>query len=511
MYWYRLGVARSVGVQRTHANAEGLSLDLRQALDGWDEGDGSLQQRLATSLASAVERDDLPPGTRLPAERDLAAELGVARATVSAAYGLLQRRGLVERRQGRGTHVTGGDAVGVDVRAAALATSLQRNLLFRRLGEPSPGTIDLLGSSAPPSPAIREALAEAAAAVDIGELSRSHGYFPLGYPPLRQAIAGHLAAHGLPSSAEEILVTGGAQQGVSLFARSSASDGGLVVMEDPTFPGAVDAFQTAGARILPVPVCESGAEVDLLERTVAEHRVRAVYLMPTFHNPTGSVMSDQARRKLVRFARATELPIVEDNSLAELVLGSRPPPPLAAYAGNATIVSIGSLSKIYWAGLRVGWVRAPRSTIVQLGRLKAVADLGTSLPSQAIAVNLLARSEHVRARRRRELEARLTLVEEQLRRQLPEWEWRRPEGGLSLWVRLPDGSSMELTQIAHRRGVSIAPGSLMSTTGRFDEFVRLSFDHEEAVLEEGIRRLAAAWKTYRRALATGSSRLDVVV
>ena len=504
-------MARSVGVQRTHANAEGFSLDLRQALDGWDEGDGSLQQRLATSLASAVERDDLPPGTRLPPERVLATELGVARATVSAAYGLLQRRGLVERRQGRGTHVTGGDAVGVDVRAAALATSLQRNLLFRRLGEPSPGTIDLLGSSAPPSQAIREALAEAAAAVDIGELSRSHGYFPLGYPPLRQAIADHLTAHGLPSSAEEILVTGGAQQGVSLFARSSASDGGLVVMEDPTFPGAVDAFQTAGARILPVPVCESGAEVDLLERTVAEHRVRAVYLMPTFHNPTGSVMSDQARRKLVRFARATELPIVEDNSLAELVLGSPPPPPLAAYARNATIVSIGSLSKIYWAGLRVGWVRAPRSTIVQLGRLKAVADLGTSLPSQAIAVNLLARAEHVRARRRSELQARLTLVEEQLRRQLPEWEWRRPEGGLSLWVRLPDGSSTELTQIAHRRGVSIAPGSLMSTTGRFDEFVRLSFDHEEAVLEEGIRRLAAAWKTYRRALATGSSRLDVVV
>jgi DNA-binding transcriptional MocR family regulator len=285
----------------------------------------------------------------------------------------------------------------------------------------------------------------------------------------------------------------------------------VVVMEDPTFPGAVDAFQTAGARILSVPVYESGVDVDLLEQTVLENRVRALYLMPTFHNPTGSVMPDKARRELVRFARATEVPIVEDNTLAEIVLGPPPPPPLAAYARNATIVSIGSLSKVFWAGLRVGWARAPRSTIVQLGRLKAVADLGTSLPSQAIAVNLLARFEHVQARRRRELEARLTLLEELLRRHLPEWEWRRPQGGLSLWVRLPEGSSTELTQIAHRRGVSIAPGSLMSTTGRFDEFVRLSFDHEEAVLEEGVRRLAAAWKTYRRALATNSGRIDVVV
>src|SRR5512132_3018376 len=488
----------------------GLSLDLRQALDGWDEAEGSLRQRLATSLANAVERGDLLPGTRLPAERLLATELGVARATVSSAYELLEHRGLVDRRQGRGTHVTRGDAVGIDVQAAARATSLQRNLLFRRLGEPSSGTIDLLGSSVPPSPGIRKALAEAAAAVDIGELSLSHGYLPLGYPPLRHAIAAHLTAHDLPTDAEEILVTGGAQQGISLFARSCASHG-VVVMEDPTFPGAVDAFQTAGTRILPVPVYEPGVDADLLERTVVENRVRAVYLMPTFHNPTGSVMPDKARRELVRFAQATELPIVEDNTLAELVLGPRPPPPLAAYARTATIVSIGSLSKVYWAGLRVGWVRASRSTIVQLGRLKAVADLGTSLPSQAIAVNLLAHSDQVRAHRLRELEARLTLLEELLQRHLPEWEWRRPQGGVSLWVRLPEGSSTELTQIAYRRGVSIAPGSLMSITGRFDEFVRLSFDHEEAVLEEGIRRLAAAWKTYRRTLATNSNRIDVMV
>lgn len=488
-----------------------LPLDLLQVLDGWEEGDGALHQRLAASLAAAIERDELSPGVRLPPERVLASELGVARATVSTAYALLERRGLIERRQGRGTHVTGRDTPAVDVRAAELATSLQRNVLFRRLGEPPRGTIDLLGSSTPPSREIRKALAQAAAELDIAELSRSHGYFPLGYPPLREAVATQLSEDGLPTSADEIVVTAGAQQGISLFARSHASPGSLVVMEDPTFPGAIDAFRTVGARILSVPVYSSGADLELLKRTVVESRVRAVYLMPTFHNPTGSVMPDEARRELVRFAGATRLPIVEDNTLADIRLGLSPPPPLAAYGRAANVVSLGSFSKVYWAGLRVGWVRAPRSTIVQLGRLKAVADLGTSLPSQAMAVHLLARREALQAVRFRELERRLTVLDDLLRRHLREWEWRTPVGGLSLWARLPDGSSTELAQIAHRRGVSIAPGSLMSPTGRFDDFVRLSFDHEEAILEEGVRRLAAAWKSYRKDLSAASSRLDVFV
>lgn len=489
-----------------------LPLDLLQVLDGWDQHEGPLHQRLAAALVSAVERDELPRGTRLPPERTLAAHLGVARATVSAAYSHMERQGLVERRQGRGTHVTGDESIGVDVHAAKLATSLQRNVLFRRLGETAPDTIDLLGTTGPPSRRIREFLAHAIAAVDVEALTRFHGYFPLGYPPLRTAIAAYLSAQGVPSSEGEILVTGGAQQAISLAARSLASAGALVVIEDPTFPGAVDAFQIAGARVLTVPVRQFGADIDLIKQTVIENRVRAVYLMPTFHNPTGAVMPTETRKELARFSRVAELPILEDNTLYDTALGSAPPPPLAAYSRGAHVISIGSLSKVYWAGLRVGWIRAPRSTIAQLGRLKAVADLGTSLPSQAIALGLLARSGEIGQLRCDELAARLTRLEELLRRHLPEWSWRRPEGGLTLWVRFPEGSATELTQMALRRGVSIAPGSLMSTTGRFDDFVRLSFDHEESVLAEGVRRLASAWRSYRRQLASSrSSRLDVIV
>ena len=489
-----------------------LSLELGGALEGWRLGEGPLQRRLAAALASAVERHDLLPGTKLPPERVLAAQLGVARTTVSAAYKLLERQGLVDRRQGRGTHVTGADKTPMGLRAADLTTSLQRNVIFRRLTEGSPDAIDLLGSSAPPGVAVRQAVAAAARAIDLDELMGDHGYYPLGYPPLRRAVAAHLSARGLPTTQEQVLVTGGAQQAISLLATYYITPGSVIVLEDPTFPGAMDAFRAAGGRILSVPLHAAGADIELIAATISESAVRAVYLMPTFHNPAGAVMPEAARRELARFGRVSEVPIIEDNTLAELALGCEPPPPLAAYGRDAHIVSIGSLSKLFWAGLRVGWIRASRSAIAQLGQLKAVADLGSPLVSQAIAVSMLADSERIGDLRRRELTERLALLEDLLHGMLPDWRWRRPQGGLSIWARLPAGSSTELAQIAGRRGVLIAPGPLMSPTGRFDEFVRLPFDHEPAVLHEGVRRLASAWQSYAAALDShGSSRMDVIV
>jgi len=498
----------------TNQGSVGLapSIELRDALDGWRRGTGPLHRRLAAALADAAEREDLLPGTKLPPERVLAAYLGVARTTVSAAYKQLELRGLVARRQGRGTHVTGAEGAGAGARAAELTTSLQRNVLFRRLGESPADAVDLLGSCEVPGPAVREALAAAGAAVNIGELADGHGYVPLGYLPLRRAVAARLTARGLVTAEEEILITGGAQQAISLLASYYLTPGAVVVVEDPTFPGAIDAFRTAGGRILTVPVRQAGADAGLLAATISQSAVRAVYLMPTFHNPTGCVTPEQGRRELARLCRVSGIPFIEDSTLAELALGSEPPLPLAAYARDAQIVSVGSLSKVFWAGLRVGWIRAPRPVIAQLGRLKAVIDLGTSLVSQAIAVNLLADADRIWDLRRRELAGRLALLQDLLERHLPGWTWRRPGGGLCVWARLPDGSSTDLAQIAGRHGVLIAPGPVMSPTGRFDEYVRLPFDHRPEMLEQGICRLGRAWHAYRSALdAHGPRRIDVIV
>src|SRR5258708_36250549 len=141
-------------------------------------------------------------------------------------------------------------------------------------------------------------------------------------------------------------------------------------------PGAVDAFRAAGGRILSVPLHAAGADIELIAATISQSAVRAVYLMPTFHNPAGAVMPEAARRELARLGRASGVPIIEDNTLAELALGCEPPPPLAAYGRDAHIVSIGSLGKLFWAGARVGWVPAPPSPPPPPGQLKAGPDLG---------------------------------------------------------------------------------------------------------------------------------------
>jgi DNA-binding transcriptional MocR family regulator len=492
----------------------GLPIELRDALARWRLGEGTLSQRLAAALAAAMDRQDLLPGTGLPPERLLAAQLGVARTTVSAAYRTLEQRGLVSRRQGRGTHVTGADGGRAGARAAELATSLQRNLLFRRLGESPADAVDLLAGSAPPGPAIRAALTAATAAVDLGTLMADHGYQPLGYAPLRRAIAARLTARGLPTGEEEVLVTGGGQQAISLLAACYMTPGAAVVLEDPTFPGAIDAFRTAGGRILTIPVGQPGASyLESLAAAISQNPVKAVYLMPTFHNPVGSVLPEPVRREVARLGRSSGVPIIEDDTLAELAVGGDLPPlPVAAHARDAQIASVGSLSKLFWAGLRIGWIRAPRPMIAQLGRLKAVADLGTSLVSQAIAVKLLTEHDHVRDLRCRELAERLDHLLDLMSRLLPGWTWRRPEGGLNLWARLPDGSSAELAQFASRHGVLIAPGEVMSATGRFDGFVRLPFDHPAATLDAGIERLASAWQAYQAELvARGTHRVDVIV
>jgi DNA-binding transcriptional MocR family regulator len=489
-----------------------LPLELRRALDGWESGKGPLYQRLATALASAVERQELLAGTRLPPERLLAAQLNIGRSTVGAAYKLLHTRGLVDRRQGRGTQILSCDGVLAGGRPGELATSLQRNLLFRHLGESSDETVDLLGSCSPPSAPVRQAIAAAIAAIDLDELARDHGYLPLGYPPLRRAVAAHLGALGLPSAEEEVLITGGAQQAISLIATCYLMPGQVVVVEDPTFPGAIDAFRTVGARIFTVPAGHSGPDVDLLAATITHNAVQAVYLMPTFHNPTGALMPESARRELARLSRTARVPIIEDDTLAELALGHEAPPPIAALARDAPIVSIGSLSKLFWGGLRVGWIRGPRSMIAQLGRIKAILDLGTSLLSQAVAAALLVEAERIRELRRRELAARLALLRELLERLLPSWRWREPAGGVSLWARLPFGSSTELAQLASRHRVLIVPGTVMSAIGGLDEFVRLPFDHERNVLEEGMRRLARAWEDYSATVEEQAARrLDIVV
>src|SRR4051795_462676 len=230
----------------------------------WQRFDGPLYVQLTAALRMAIEAGERPAGRRLPPERILASYLIVGRRTVARAYEALSDRALVDRRQGAGTRVTGPLVRVGDNRAAKRTTSLQRNIVFASLGQSSTAVIDLLAVYASGGTAVT-ADALHAAAEAIAKLSgEHHGYTPTGYEPLREAVAGRFRASGLPTTADQILITSGAQQAVTLVVSDFVHPGETAIVEDPTLPGVIDVFRTLGARLLTVPA----GDVDSLEAMV---------------------------------------------------------------------------------------------------------------------------------------------------------------------------------------------------------------------------------------------------
>jgi DNA-binding transcriptional MocR family regulator len=467
--------------------------ELERRLRGWTAGEGPLHARLATALRGAIERGDILPGTRLPPERSLAKALSVGRSTVVAAYATLARQGLVSRRQGSGTWVEpeGDYARG---HAGELATRAQHRLFAVDSFGDREGTISFLAATPESVSALGELSTQAAAELD--RASDHHGYWPHGYPPLRRLIAERLTARGLRTSDTDVLVTTGAQQAIALTALAFVGPGDLAVLEDPTYPGAIDAYRQTGGHLLGAPVGPAGIELDLLARTLGRADVRLIYATPTFQNPTSSVIPKAERQRLAQLAAAHGAILVEDESHAELPLEVPTPPPVAAVAGDATVVTIGSLSKVFWGGLRIGWIRAPRPVLSHLGRLKTIFDLGTSLPSQVLAALLLERADELLPARIEELRERSALLRSLIAEHLPGWDAPEPAGGLVLWAKLPHGSASELAEVARAGGVLILPGPMTSASGWFDDRVRLPYVARPEVLEEGVRRLARAWQAY---------------
>ena len=472
------------------------------ALGRWTDGAGPVYRRLAAAIRAAVERGEIRAGERLPSERVLAARLALSRTTVVSAYEALRRDRSIESRQGSGTRVRGAPS-----RPPALLVredpsgSFRRHPVWRSFMEGPGGTIEFLGAHLPAP----DLLAREGARIEeksLRELARGPGYLPTGLPALRQAIARHLTASGLETGEDQVLVTHGAQQAIGLAGALLVERGEAVVVEDPTYLGSIDIFAGQGARLFTVPVGSDAAWIAKLRETIARSAPRLVYLMPTFQNPTGAVMSEPCRRAIARLSRELQLPIVEDNTLADLSLAGRPPAPIAAFDSAAPVLTVGSLSKLFWGGLRIGWIRASEEILLRMTRLKIMADLGGSLIGQLVAVRLLVEAERVRAMRRREMRERLDRLTRLLSRHLPDWTWVEPAGGLSLWVKLPRGDASTFAQVALRHGVAVVPGALASPGGGCADRLRLPYVLDAASMREGVERLARAWEAY----AGGESR-----
>jgi len=465
----------------------------------WSAGPGPLQQKLARGLVDAIRKGAVHPGIRLPSERSLAQALSISRTTVVAAYDALREGCWLESRAGSGTWVCESSPAVAAARGAAHAGALAASPLLGLLAHSDDkDVLDFaMGSPLP----LRELPLELFTLQPDAYSALVHDrlYYPLGLPTARQAVASYYCNKGLTTRPEEVLITNGAQHAIALCAALYLQRGDSVLVEDPAYFGALDAFRIAGARISPLPVEAGGVPVGALRDRIIATAARLVYMTPTFQNPTGAVMPAGSRKEVARIASELAIPVIDDGALAELAFNGLPLPLIATHAPSAPILTIGSLSKLAWPGLRVGWVRAPEPVIERLARLKSANDLGSPLLTQAIAVRLLAVLDRICRLRRDQLRPRRDLMAALLRESLPDWKFRVPAGGLFLWVKLPAGDSREFGQVALRHGILILPGPAMSATGQHAAFIRLPFLAEEEMLRTGVRGLAAAWRDYQPA------------
>lgn len=479
-------------------------------------GDGPLYRVLAEGLKRAIDRGEIPLGTVLPPERTLAKTLSVSRSTVVSAYDRLKVEGWVESRQGSGTWVRrpeNHDRGGVDaVATAELFLADEPSFDPARLPDAVAGSDDLIDLSvaAGPAPPMVLRMLRELSAEDVMPLLHHHGYLPHGLLELREAVAARFERMGLPTDPDQLLSTVGAHQGISLIVRQTVEAGDTVLVESPTFPGALDIFRRFGARAVPLPVDQDGVRTDVLADLVDRLRPKLAYVTSHFHNPTGCVLSQERRREIAAVSDATGLVVVEDLVLAELALDDvSAPPPIAAFAQGDGIHSIGSASKLCWAGLRTGWIRSPAAWSTRMLSTKTVADLGGPLLEQLFVARLLDQADRLVAERTAILRAGRDALCQALEEQLPTWTVQPPPGGLTVWAHLPEGNATEFAEVARRHAVSVVPGPSLSVDDGNRRAVRIVFDRPVEVIERGVERLAEAWADYRAGTTRPSSRLLV--
>ncbi|HEX7875961.1 MAG TPA: PLP-dependent aminotransferase family protein [Sphingobium sp.] len=434
-------------------------------------------RQLAQALRMLVLDGRIGLNVRLPGERELAAALGLSRMTIAAAFDRLRDEGFLESRQGSGS-VTRLPPGRIEPDLPDIDTASGGNLL------------NWTHAALPAASGVGRACQAAVARLPafLGDL----GYDPLGLPPLRRAIAAHFERRGCPTTPDQIMVTNGAQQGFSLLVQWLAGPGDRAVIDNPTYHNAIQALQRANIVPVPVGLPRQGWDIDAMDAAFRQTSPRFAYVIADFHNPTGRSMDPATRRALVAAATRSHTPLIIDETMVEMGLDFAPPPPVAIHdPSGRQVITMGSASKIFWGGLRVGWIRADPQTIAALGRLRTTMDMASPVVEQ-LAVAQLIDSQEGLGPRAEMLRARRDHLIGEIERRLPHWRVESPAGGLSLWAELPRAEATALAALAESHGVRIAPGPRFGVSGAFERFLRLPFTLPEEQLTMGVERLAEA-------------------
>ena len=358
-----------------------------------------------------------------------------------------------------------------------------------------PDVISFAGGLPAPELFPVEAIAEAHAAVFREDGRGALQYSTTeGWAPLRQWIADRLIGKGIAAASDRILITSGSQQGIDLVARLFLDAGDGVVVENPCYLAALQAFSAFEGSFLPVDSDDDGMRVDQVERVLQQSRAKLIYVVSDFHNPKGTTLSLERREQLIEISRRHRIPILEDDPYGELRYRGQRVPPLAAMDKEGLVIQLSTFSKTLSPGMRLGWVAASDEIIQGLIVTKQAADLHTTTVEQRAAAKLLTSFDYAGhiAELRQVYGERCTTMLDSLERHFPaSTKWTRPEGGLFIWVELPASLNAEdVLAEALREKVAFVPGNSFFASGDRKHFMRLNFSNRPAeMIDTGIARL----------------------
>ncbi len=465
-------------------------------------GHAPMYIQVANCLAAKIHDSSIASGTKLPPEREFARLLDVSRTTIINAYSLLEERGLVATRVGSGTYVTSpsendppSDLIPWEQLFIPQYKSPLSSLIRSLIANPTCDNTISFAAGMPdpdfyPLDILEKALPRAAHSAD----SSDFGYIPTeGYIPLKHSLAKWLCSLGFQSTPDNLLIVSGSQQGLYLIVKTLVEQQDYVIVESPTYLGALQILESSGARILCLP--QSGRlDLQLLEDYLIRYRPKMFYTIPTFQNPTGRVMSLEDRQELLRLASRHRLAIVEDDPYGQLYYGQQPPPSLKALDTYGGVIYLGTFSKILIPGLRTGWVNAAPPVINRLAQEKQYVDLHSNNLSQKILHRCLEEDflpGHLKTIRQK-YKKRRNAMASALRRYCSGYlDFELSDGGFYLWCNVkPPASPAELLRRAASAGVSFVPGEAFYPHGVESRQIRLCFaTHSEDRINEGIRLL----------------------
>ncbi|MBT2655880.1 PLP-dependent aminotransferase family protein [Bacillus sp. ISL-18] len=460
-----------------------------------------LHKQITDFMKEKIANGEWTIGYKLPPQRTLAKRLEVNRSTIVTAYDELIAEGLIEGKSGSGTRVINNtwnllattpppdwnSYVKFGTHQPNLPTiqeinhaEFTPNIIRLGTGELSPNLI--------PSQSMKKVFQQ------LSNKEISYGYEePKGLLPLREQIATYLRTIGIHASPSSILIVSGALQALQLISVGLLHKGSTVLTEKPSYLHSLNVFQSAGMRLMGIPMDKEGIQTKLIPAYKKQQNAALLYTIPTFHNPTGTLMTFERRKHLLDTCQQEQLPLIEDDVYRELWLDEIPPKPIKAFDKHGLVLYLGSLSKSLSPGLRIGWIVGPEPVVEHLADIKMQTDYGSSSLSQWAAAEWFSSGlyhEHLQEVRK-QLKTRRDFTLATLNKYFSDLAvWDKPTGGFYIWLRLlPSISMRKIFEMALTEGILLNPGNVYDHQA--EQFLRISYSFASLPsIEDGLKRLS---------------------